>query len=377
MSNTATIERPDAPRRTSNANATANASSAATGTKGAAGCPKCGNPDPWGTASWCPQCGYYPVLGTCVTSIAEEGPAAGTSPEDLPPPSSHLEALARLPKWAYVLAAGVLVIFAVSVTVRVVTPDDSLARSLWSLAQLAIGGVTFISMHVYVFFKAGAKADRFSFFDLIIHPIDVWRSSFQELPATSRRIWTGTWGLMAALCAMLIIGGIRYSALTDDWGFKARPKKNLMKKITDQMIANAKEGDPGEEADDEAAKKKKEDEKKKKKSDIEMLSAECVIVGFNADRNTGEIKDLVLATIVDEKLQYAGTVTGNIPPEMQEQLRERLPKLTQDQPFVKCPVSALWVKPIVTCRTSFKSWSNNKRMQQPAVKELLADTDAK
>ena len=108
-----------------------------------------------------------------------------------------------------------------------------------------------------------------------------------------------------------------------------------------------------------------------------MLSADCVIVGYNVDSNTGEIRDLVLATVIDERLQYAGTVSGNIPPEMQEQLRERFDRITQEQPFLKVPVAAKWVKPVVTCRTSFKSWSENKRMQQPVVTELLADTDAK
>lgn len=298
-------------------------------------------------------------------------------------PSTHLEALARLPKWAYVLAAGVVTIFVVSVTIRVVTPDDSLARSLWSLAQLAIGGGTFIVVHCYAFLRAGMKSDGYNFADVIIHPIDVWRPTFQELPTTARRIWAGTWGLTAAICAMLIIGGIRYSALTDDWGFRQRPKQNLMKKIKDQMLANAKDAEEGADnlndsikdfAGDDDAKKKAA---KKKEGELDMLSADCVIVGYNVDSDTGEIRDLVLATVVDDKLQYAGTVTGNIPPEMQVQLQEKLRGIAREQPFLKVPVAAKWVKPVITCRTSFKSWSENKRMQQPIVTELLADSDAK
>jgi hypothetical protein len=378
MSSTATLERPDAPRPkgTTAANATAATSpTAANSTEAAAGCPKCGNLDSWGTASWCPKCGYYPRFGT---TVALEGAAAATQ-DGLPAPSSHLEALARLPKWAYVLAGGIVAIFVISVAVRVVIPDDSLVRSLWSITQLVVGGGTFIAMHVYAFLRAGMKTDRLNFFDMIVHPIEVWRPSFQELPATSRRIWAGAWGFMASACAILIIGGIRYSALTDDWGFKERPKQNLMKKIKDQLLANAKDAEEGADnledaindfaGDDEA--------KNKGKHELEMLSADCVVVGFNIDKNTGEIRDLVLASVIDERLQYAGMVTGGIPPELQKQLRDKLPALAQEEPFLKCPVAATWVKPVVTCRTSFKSWSDNKRMQQPVLKELLADTDAR
>jgi hypothetical protein len=268
-----------------------------------------------------------------------------------------------------------------SLAVRVVTPDDSLPRSLWSVTQLFVGGLTFIAMHVYAFAKAGAKANRLSPFDIVVHPLDVWRPTFQELPASARRVWAGLWGLTAAVCAVTIIGGIRYSVLTDDWGFKQRPKQNLMKSIKEQMLANMKDAEEGADnlndaikdfAGDDEAKKKKEE-----KREIEMLSADCVVVGYNVDKETGQVTELVLASLVDDKLQYVGTISGNIPPEIEEQLQQKLPGLEQEQPFLKCPVAAKWVKPTVTCRAAFKSWSENKRMQQPVFKELLADADAK
>ena len=108
-----------------------------------------------------------------------------------------------------------------------------------------------------------------------------------------------------------------------------------------------------------------------------LRTADCVVVGYNVDKSTGQVTELVLASVVDEKLQYVGTVSGNIPPEIEQQLQKKLPVLEQEQPFLKCPVAAKWVKPVVTCRASFKSWSENKRMQEPVFKELLADTDSK
>ncbi|HTI50198.1 MAG TPA: hypothetical protein VL475_04575 [Planctomycetaceae bacterium] len=367
MSATATLE-----NQTATAEKPSTQEAAATADP-AAGCPKCGNLDSWGTASWCPKCGYYPRLGTMVG-----GDPATEGTETHASPSSYREALARLPRWSYVLAAGVVAIFFVSLAVRVVTPDDSFSRSLWSVLQLFVGGGTFVVVHFYAFLRAGMKTDGFSAFDVIVHPIEVWRPSFRELPGTARRIYAGVWGFTAALCAILIIGGIRYSVLTDDWGFKERPKQNLMKKIKEQMLAAAKEGEEGADNLNDAINDFAGDDKKKEEEhELEMLSADCVVIGYNIDNETGAVKELVLATIVDEKLQYAGTISSGIPEEVQEALTAKLPKLAQEQPFLKCPVSAKWVKPVVTCRTSFKSWSENKRMQQPEFKELLADTDVK
>jgi hypothetical protein len=376
MSAPATLERSDSKDTSGNATtaAPANAPDAA------AGCPKCGNLDSWGTASWCPQCGYYPRLGTCVSETNSAG-----DKEARPAPSTYLEALARVPQWAYVLAAGVIAIFVVSVAVRALTPDDSLFRDLWSHLQLFIGGMTFIVVHCYAFIRGGAKGSRLGGFDVVIHPIEVWRPSFQELPQTARRIWVGAWGFTAAICAMMVIGGIRYSALTDDWGFKQRAQKNLLKQIKDKMLSNAKEEDGGKSledsindfaGDDEAMKNKKKNGKKKN-ADLELLSAECVVIGYNVDKQNGEIRELVLATLVGDKLQYAGLITGGIPPNVQQQLQLKLSALEQERPFVNCPRTAQWVKPVVTCRTAFKSWSEKKLMEQPVFKELLADIEMK
>lgn len=368
MSAPATLERPDASK--SGKAGTTEAAPAATG------CPKCGNQESWGVTSWCPKCGYYPRLGT---SVETDDPASRQ--EEAPPPSGYLDALRRLPRWAVVLASGVLAIVFVSIGVRVLTDEEGIARSAWSLMQLFIGGTVFAVVHTYAFFKAGAKA-KVGGFDIIIRPIEVWRPSFQELPGTARRIWLGGWGFTAAVCAVLIIGAINYSALTEDWGFKARPKQNLLKKIKEQAMANAEDGAKNLDdaikdfAGDEEL-KKKNTKKKKEETDLEMLSAECLVVGYNLDRKTGEVRELILASIIDEKLQFAGIVNGGISLELQKELKEKLPLIEQEKSFVKCPVSARWVKPLVSCRAAFKEWNKSKRMEKPILKELLDEVKVK
>ncbi|MGQ0634780.1 MAG: ATP dependent DNA ligase [Planctomycetaceae bacterium] len=342
-------------------------------------CPKCGAVESWGTASWCPHCGYYPRLNVCTSP---EG-RAKLHGEVHNAPSNHWEALSRLPQWAYVLAGGVLAIFVLSVFVRAATPDDSFARSAWSVTQLFLGGLTFIVIHCYAFIRASMKSDGHSYWDVIVHPLEVWRPTFRELPATAKRVWAGLWGFTAAACAILIIGGIDYEVLTRDWGFKERPKQNLMKQIKDQMMANARDVEKGADdlgdavkdfAGDDSAMNKAKD---KKEADLEILSAECVVVGFNVNKETGKVSELLLASIVDGKLVYVGTIAKGIPPDVEEQLTARLPQLQQDRPFVKCNYLATWVKPTVTCRAAFQAWTENKLMERPVFKGLLAEVDEK
>jgi len=68
-------------------------------------------------------------------------------------------------------------------------------------------------------------------------------------------------------------------------------------------------------------------------------------------------------------------VTQGISPEIKEELAARLPKIERQTPFLKCPRLGTWVKPTITCRTSFKYWSDEKVMEQPLFKELLAEID--
>jgi ATP-dependent DNA ligase len=107
-----------------------------------------------------------------------------------------------------------------------------------------------------------------------------------------------------------------------------------------------------------------------------MMTSECVVIGYNIDRSNGSVKELLLGSIVDGELKYVGSVTEGIPVEIQQKLSERLPALERKTAFVKCPHDAVWVKPIIGCKASFKSWSEEKLMQQPVLKELLADIDA-
>src|SRR5437016_3947265 len=100
------------------------------------GCPKCGNLESWGCSSWCPNCGYYPRLGT---SITEPEAVAVVATESCFAPSSTLDVWRYAPVWMKVLIVGVLGIFGGSIAVRVLTPDKSIIRSLIGTCELLVG----------------------------------------------------------------------------------------------------------------------------------------------------------------------------------------------------------------------------------------------
>ncbi len=348
----------------------------------AVGCPNCGNLDTWGRSSWCPQCGFYPRLGISVE------PAAETPQEAVSAPKSPVELWARIPNWGRVLAGGVLGIFAMSLLIRFATAPQSFARSLIGVAQLVMGTGLFLTLHGVAVLMASMKSNRLGFIDAILHPFEVWRPTLQELPRSARCVCLASWGLTAAFCAMTVVGGIRWSALVDDWGFRKRAAANLADEIRKSLVENTKEEAGADEmknaakdlAGDEAGKGEGDPENMEpniaaEESELDMLTSECVVIGYNRDRATGNVSELFLGSVVEGELKYVGSVNEGIPENIQQQLSERLPALERKTAIVKCPHDAVWVKPVIGCMARFKSWSEGKRMQQPVFKELLADID--
>lgn len=335
------------------------------------GCPKCGNLESWGHSSWCPACGFYPRLGTSLQQNHQ--PVA----EIHEPPKSSWDLWQRAPTWIKILCTGVFAIFGMSVLVRAATPDGGLARTLWSFSQLIIGAGIFATLHVIALLSATMKTNRVGFIDAIVHPIDVWRPTIQDLPRTARRIWLGAWGLTAAICAMAVIGGLRYSVLLDDWGFRQRAQSEMGSRIRaaamEKAIADRKHADNLEDAVKGAAKGGAKGGPSQQESEGDVQSNDCVVIGYNVSPADGRVAELILASVVEGELKYVGTVSQGLPPDIQDELSRRLPGLKQNSSFVKCPQTAVWVKPIVACRLNFKSWSDNNVMREPAFKELLSE----
>lgn len=336
-----------------------------------AGCPKCGNQEPWGHGSWCPKCGYYPRLGTSVAVEAEPDWNA-VSTDQLP----LAERLARIPYWARMLAAGMLVVFVFNLAASLCLPAKGPARAWFSLIELIAGSMVFFAAHGRAFMTAIMKDSRFAPPDFLLKPGEIWRYTFHALPGSARLIWTGAWGLTAVVCALAVVGGLRYSALVDDWGFRKRAPQSLAQKIIAITKEQAKDMSMEDALKETTNVDASDADGQNKDHDVEMLSAECVIIGYTQRPGEEEFAELILASLVNQELLYVGTVSTGISDESRKELNLRLKELRTMKPVVKCSRAGKWVQPKLTCNVSFKSWGTNHQMQQPEFKDLMSDVHA-
>jgi hypothetical protein len=181
-------------------------------------CPQCGSTAPWGISSWCPNCFYHPRMGMPAPAALRPEPTPGAVGEV--EPDSFLGALLALPQWAHVLWLGVVAVFVFSVFEATSLPKDSLQRAVWTIVQASLGIIAAGTAHVLVFFQAIPNTDKYGPFDLLFKPFDFWRYAIRRLPAKAWRLWMFCWGLTAAFSALVLIGGVRYSAI-----FETKSKK--------------------------------------------------------------------------------------------------------------------------------------------------------
>jgi hypothetical protein len=328
----------------------------------AEGCPHCGDTRPWGLASWCPRCGYYPAIGKCVAVTPEDETAQSTEA----PPLWTL-----IPAWGWVLGGGVVAIAAVSLLGRLITPPNSWARTNWSVAELLIGAGLLLAGHGWSYMVTIMKSAQTGLLDFVMKPFTIWSVTFQQLPKSARRVWLGGWGIATMVCAMTIVGGLRFSAIFDDWGFRKPAEQNLAKAVMERALAN-KGRDDSKEGIDKATKDFAGEAGKIDPMDDSQLTEQidCVVFGYRPHEKS---VDLLLAAVVENQLRYVGTVSRGITPETREQVLARLETLGRDKPFIKCNEEATWVEPIVSCRVKFKNWSEAGQMFWPKFDAMLAD----
>jgi bifunctional non-homologous end joining protein LigD len=78
----------------------------------------------------------------------------------------------------------------------------------------------------------------------------------------------------------------------------------------------------------------------------------CVVIGYRAGREG--LRDVVMATLVNGSLTYAGAVELSIPNTLST--LARLHSRQIKKPVIACPVSARWVRPEIYCVVHFCGW---------------------
>ncbi|MBT6154268.1 MAG: hypothetical protein HOK71_13040 [Planctomycetaceae bacterium] len=295
-------------------------------------------------------------------------PVVETGPENL---------WEAIPTWAWVLIFGVVGIVAGSVAVRLSFSGSPRLLAGWGVAQIAIAEFTSLVAHVLALIHASSKSDRYSPFDLLMKPLALWRPTFSTLPKSAWRVWMFAWGQTAMICAVLIIGGLNFSALFDDWGVKKNSSANLVQAIADQARENGEDEESLEDALNKTATAGDDIAPKEELLPVEDPIVECLIFGYRKNLEEKPTA-LLLATIVKGRMKYVGMISVvGIPDEAMQTLTERMPNLTQKNPFIKCRFKAVWLRPQLMCEVEYKEWTRSNQLLKPKFRELLAEIDVR
>jgi hypothetical protein len=180
----------------------------------ATSCPRCGSTESWGRGSWCPDCGYYPGLMT----LEEGSPPPKAKPKATSLPDTYWAMLKATPLWVPVLFAGIAATFGVSLYANLSFSPEDPRRFYWTIAQLSAGLIAFAAAQVIVFFSAIPTSDHFAPFDLFLKPFEIWKPTLRNLSKRPWPLWQAAWGLTAAICAVTMVGGVRYGAVFETKG---------------------------------------------------------------------------------------------------------------------------------------------------------------
>lgn len=330
------------------------------------GCKNCGSTEPWGFASWCPRCGYYPAFGTCV----DTGPRQDE-------PTDAVNFVKIVPAWMWILGAGLVAIFVGSVVARFQLPPEGNSRILWTLGQLMLGLSAALVAQITTFLVSAADMDKASPFDVFLKPIEVWKPSMRKLPAGAWRIWSLAWGMWGAFCAVVLIGGVRFSTIFDDWGIEKKANMNVVQEIVKKARRDGGDGADSLEGamNDFVGDKVPEDESEE--AIAKWPQADCLIIGYQADKDRGGFSSILVASVVDNKLSYVGMLSvQDVPEESRKGLYARMRSLAQKKPFVNIDLEAVWLKPVLMCRVAYKDWTKSKELVRPKFRAMLRDVDA-
>lgn len=327
-------------------------------------CPKCGYDSSWGAGSWCPQCGYYPGVSEGISEVVpkEENKLAAGKKDRL------------LPTWVKILLAGLFAVGAISLAAKYYYHYYSGNQGMWAIGQFLVGFVMACGAQFAATLVAMRANTQHSLLDGLTSPIEVWKPTFERLPRGYRKVCCLAWGVLAAVLALVFIGGIDYQAFFGE-PEPYKPKTNVVKEFVKRAKAAAAAGD-GSEADMEDALNELTGDLDPDKTALPSPDRPlpCAVYGYMKDgrRDFGR---LLMAGYVQGEWRHVAVIQANdMPDRVRQQLAARLTSLRSDERLVDGPFSGEWVRPKLTLEISFKGWTDSKSMIEPAF-ERVAITD--
>ncbi len=329
-------------------------------------CPNCDTTESWGGASFCPSCGYYPKLGTTLSSDVMK--PAYNEDED-PLDNIPLE----IPQWLWISLGGMALFLGGSLYARFYVTADG-PRTIWSLGQIFVGMALLVGAHFQAYLRNVSKNDRASFTDIFLHPIEIWRPVFSNLPETGSLVSRATWGVTATAMAFLIVGGVSRSELADVMGAQEGEAQmfNPLKLIMSQTGKMAQAQGAQQPVVQEDAPESMEEAVAQltEQIGVDQLQnmgpvgvpaapgpdrrSQCAIIGYTKSVK-GELRSVLVAKIVQgEPAEFVAKVpTAGMPDDIVQRLQHLLPQLRVRRPAVDCPITAYWVDPQLSCQIGY------------------------
>lgn len=332
------------------------------GTKNTA-CPRCHSSKPWGMASWCPECGYYPAIdgkradaGSWADNMETIQPAVECGEEE----ESLLKAV---DPWVWAMMAGIVGIVIMSFCVKTMYHDAGVRPGQWSWGQLLLGIGLILGGHAAAAVYAMKRDRRLNFSDVIIGWVAIWQPTISTLPNGHKRIWGVVWGATLAIASVSIIGDHNFSQLFAD----AEPveKKedktgNAFGKIVGKAAAVAKKNGKKAASLEEALKNLADgSELQATIKELEELTGENEafgeIFGYLPSAD-GLPSRVLLCSLTPSGVQYVGRVSAvDITPEALQLIAIKVAGEECEQPLCPCDEDAIWVNPLARCRIRYTS----------------------
>ena len=196
MRKLSTEQRPDLTRSSPPAGTTLQADTAA--------CPRCGGHllEPTGI-TWCPACGYCPILEK---PTPRSNPAGPRTPSKLGV-TEFFKVVGNTPEWLGRSLVGVFAAVTVSLVAHLLLIETAHDRALWGLWQLLVGLALVAGAHVLAFrqvtlneIRACSRGNGAL--------TGLWRATLDRLPETRWPVNLLSWGASLILCSVVIIGGL-------------------------------------------------------------------------------------------------------------------------------------------------------------------------
>jgi hypothetical protein len=248
---------------------------------------------------------------------------------------------------------------------------NSRQRIIWTFSQIGAGVVIIYAAQVWAYFLLRARRERVGFMDTLFSG-NLWRLTLHHLPETGTPLALCGFGTLTVLTGILWIGS--WSWLLSFDTEPDVPTTHVTEENSDFKHDYKKLKEAATSLSNEREKSVKPAPTKPTKTGDTRPVAQCVVIGYIPDKE-GHVSALILATLRDGKLTYAGTVSQGIGKEESAGLMKRLSLLATNEPPLSdiTMKAATWVRPETFCEVHQSGYSTKGLLIEPRFKAVIED----